>query len=301
VAAAAVAVFVTGPAQGQGPAYDPGDIIVADSGHDAIKAVDPVSGVATPVSSGGSFVFPADVTFASDGDALVVDRDAFGGEPNGGIIRVDSNTAAQTTVSNNHISSEAGGKKLFGNPIALDRKGGSLYVVDFHKPHKMFKVDIDTGKASLVTEARGLPSPSDVLAAGVAKPLVAATGPDVTELLEVNPKSGKQSVVSKNGKFEFPSGLIPDGSKSVLVTDPGPSAIFKVNLDNGNQKTLVEGPPLTSPIGIARIDSHTVAVSDVAAPSFPTGGIYRVDLDTGDQTLLNGSDFSNPLGIDTAP
>ena len=165
----------------------------------------------------------------------------------------------------------------------------------------MFKVNIDTGKASLVAEARGLPSPSDVLAAGVAKPLVAATGPDVTELLEVNPKTGKQSVVSKNGKFEFPSGLALEGSNNVLVTDPGPAAIFKVNLDSGKQTTLVHGPPLTSPIGIARIDSHTVAVSDVAAPSFPTGGIYRVDIDTGDQTLLNGTDFANPLGIEVAP
>jgi len=43
------------------------------------------------------------------------------------------------------------------------------------------------------------------------------------------------------------------------------------------------------------------AVSDVAAPTFPAGGAWRVDLDTGEQDLLNGSDFANPLGVDIAP
>ena len=56
--AAALAVFVPGAGHGGVTAYDPGDIIVADANHDAIKAVDPVSGVATPVTSGGSMVFP---------------------------------------------------------------------------------------------------------------------------------------------------------------------------------------------------------------------------------------------------
>jgi hypothetical protein len=305
VSAAALAVFVTGPAHGQGPAYDPGDIIVADSGHDAIKAVDPVSGVATPVSSGGSFAFPADVTFASDGDALVVDRDAFGSEPNGGIIRVDSNTGIQSIVSNNAVSHAAGGEKLFGNPIALDRKGGSVYVVDFHRPNKVIKVSIATGRASLVTSGHGLRSPSDIVAAGVTKPLVTASGSDDAELVEVNVKSGKQSVVSKNGKFKFPSAITLMGSNSALVVDPyafaTPGVILKVNLHNGDQKTLVHGDELANPIGIGLLDNHTAAVTDTTAPTFPAGGLWRVDLETEDQTLINGSDFSNPLGVGIAP
>jgi hypothetical protein len=304
-ALAALAVIAPGASQGRGTIYDPGDIIVADSVHNAIKAVDPVTGAATPLSSGGFFVFPSDVTFAGDGDILVVDRDAFSGE--GGVIRVDSLTGVQTKVSNNAISNAAGGKKLFKNPIALDRKGGSVYVPDFHRPQKVIKVNIDTGKQSLVTEGQKLHSPSDIVADDLAKPLVTSIGSDSAELIEVNPNSGKQSIVSENGKFDAPSAMALLGSNSVLVVDPGAGpggsgAIFKVNLDNGKQKTLVEGGSFINPVGIALIDNNTVAVSDFGTPQLPLGGqIYRVDLDTGNQTLLNGSDFSNPLGIDIAP
>jgi hypothetical protein len=296
----ALAALVPGAGRAVVTVYDPGDIIVADSGHQAIKTVDPVSGAATPVSSGGSFVFPADVTFASDGDILVVDRDAFGGK--GGIIRVDSATAMQTTVSSNAVSDAAGGKQLFSNPIALDRKQGSLFVTDFHRPQKVIKVDIATGKESLVSEGQKLHTPSGIVAADLARPLVSDADAGV---IEINPKSGKQSVVSSGGKFKFPSAITLMGSNSALVVDPDtfqkPGAIFKVNLRNGDQKTLVRGGQLENPIGIALLDNHTAAVTDTAAPTFPAGGLYRVDLETGDQTLLNGTDFSNPLGIRIAP
>jgi hypothetical protein len=299
-ALAAVAVSVPGSSRAGIDAFDPGDIIVADSGHDAIKAVDPVTGVATPVSTGGSFVFPADVAFADDGDILVVDRDAF--DAKGGIIRVDSVTAAQTTVSNNAISDAAGGKELLSNPIALDRKGGSLYVADFHRPQKVIKVNIETGKQSLVSQGKKLHSPFGIVAADVAKPLVADADAGV---IEVNPKSGKQSVVSSGGKFKFPSAIALMEPNAALVADPDkfdePGAIFKVDLRNGHQKTLARGGPLANPVGVALIDDQTAAVSDTAAPTFPAGGIYRVDLETGDQTLLNGTDFSNPLGVRVAP
>jgi hypothetical protein len=94
------------------------------------------------------------------------------------------------------------------------------------------------------------------------------------------------------------------GSKNVLVTDTDtfqkPGVVFKVNLKTGAQKTLAKGLPLHSPGGIALIDNDTAAVADYYAPS-GSGGIYSVDLDTGDQTLLNGTDLSNPSGIRIAP
>ncbi len=123
-------------------------------------------------------------------------------------------------------------------------------------------------------------------------------------VIEVNANTGKQTALSKQGKFVFPQGLALMGSKNVLVTDTNtfqkPGAVFKVNLKTGAQKTLAKGPPLHSPGGIALIDNDTAAVADYYAPS-GTGGIYSVDLDTGDQTLLNGTDLSNPSGIRIAP
>jgi sugar lactone lactonase YvrE len=305
--AALAALAAIGPGSGRGAdvsAFDPGDIIVADPGigvnpsHKAVKAVDPVTGAASTVSSAGMLVFPADVAFADDGDILVVDRDAFGAE--GGIIRIDSVTAAQTAVSNNEISHAAGGKQLFSNPIALDRKGGSLYVTDFHKPPKVIKVNIETGKQSLVSDDKLFHFPAGIVAHGLKKPLVADSDEGV---LEVNAKTGKLSKLSSGGKF--PQALSTLDDDNILVADPDkfnePGAIIQVNVHTGHQEELARGGPLANPIGVAVIDAHTAAVTDTSAPTFPAGGLYKVNLDTGDQTLLNGADFSNPLGIRIAP
>jgi sugar lactone lactonase YvrE len=303
-ALAALAVIAPGSSQGRGTVYAPGDIIVAQTGlgaspppsERAVKAVDPVSGAATTVSSAGLLVSPADVTFASDGDTIVVDRDAFGGE--GGIIRIDSETAAQTALSSNAISNAAGGKKLFKNPIALDRKGGSLYVTDFHRPQKVIKVNIDTGKQSLITEGLKLREPFGIVADGLKNPIVSDLDGGV---IEVNARTGKQTVISDGGKIKYPSAiqLLNDNNVVVAGRDNQAGVVVKVNVNNGDQKRLARGGPISSPQGIALIDSHTAVVSDLS-PSL-VGSLYRVDLDSGEQTLLNGSDFSNPLGIDIAP
>ncbi len=309
VAALAVLAVVV-PDSGRGARgatiYDSGDIIVADSVNKALKAVDPVTGAASLLSS-GSFAFPADVTFADDGDIFVVDRDAFG--RTGGIRRIDSITGAQTAISSNSISDAAGGQELFKNPIAIDRRGDSLFVADYSPPRRVIEVDIATGKQSSVTKAGALASPFGIVAAGGAKLLVSDASAYHDNkgrgaVIEVNANSGKQEPVSRKGKFVFPQMLTMMGSKSALVTDTNtylaPGAVFKVNLRTGDQKTLARGGPLRNPSGIALLDSNTAAVADYYAPS-GTGGIYSVDLDTGDQTLINGTDLSNPIGIRIAP
>ena len=301
VVAVAASLIAIVPASGRGPVpvvYDSGDILVADSGNDAIKTVDPGTGVATPVSSGGSFVFPADVTLDENGDILVVDRDAY--DNKGAIIRIDKTTGTQSTVTNNDVSQGAGGKRLLSNPISLDRKGGSVYVTDFHKPPKVIKVNIETGKQSLLSDEKLFHFPGDIVAGGLKKPLVADADEGV---IEVNPKTGKLSRLSKGGKFPQGIGLLDDDH--VLVADPDrgdvPGAIFEVNVNNGNEEELARGGPLTSPLAVAAADSDTAFVTDTGAPTFPAGGLYEVDLGTGGQTLVNGSSFSNPLGLIVAP
>ncbi len=298
------------PGSGQGAkglnVYDPGDIIVADSVNQTVKAIDPVTGAATQITN-AAFAAPYDVTFADDGDIFVVDRDAFGGT--GGIRRLESTTGAQTAVSSNSISAGVGGKELMRNPVAIDRAGDSLFVADYSPPRKIIEVDIATGAQSLVTKAGGLASPFGIIAAGGAKLLVSDASAYHDNkgrgaVIEVNANTGEQEAISRKGKFVFPQNLALIGSKNVLVTDTDtyqkPGAVFKVNLRTGAQKTLARGGPLQNPSGIALIDSNTAAVADYYAPS-GSGGIYRVDLDTGDQTLLNGTDLSNPSGIRIAP
>ena len=306
ISLAAIAVLAAiVPSSGRGAKgttiYDPGDIIVADSVNKALKSIDPVTGAATLLFS-GSFAFPADVAFADDGDIFVVDRDAFGGP--GGIRRIDSVTGTQTAISSNSLSEAAGGKQLFKQPIALEREGDSLFVADYYPPRKVIEVDIATGKQSLVTKGGDLRSPFGIVVADGNKLLVSDAsayheGAGKGGVIEVNQNSGKQVAVSRKGKFVYPQSLALMGSNSVLVTDTNtykkPGAVFKVNLRSGAQKTLARGGPMNNPSGIALIDSDTAAVADYQA------GIFLVDLETGDQSLLNGTDLSNPIGIRIAP
>jgi sugar lactone lactonase YvrE len=302
---ALASLIAIGPASGRGPVpvYEPGDIIVADSGNDAIKSVDPGTGASATISSNGSFTFPADITFAEDGDIFVVDRDAF--DNKGGVIRVDGETAVQSPVTSNSISDAAGGKELLSNPIALDRKGDSLYVTDFARPRKVIKVDIATGKQSLAFKGQPLNGPFGIIAAGLKKPLVSDAGAyKHGAVVEINPKKGTQKTISKDGKFTFPQALALWDDNHVLVTDTDnanvPGQVFSVNLSNGKQEVVSENGPMDSPGGIALMDQDTAVVSHYLTLS-TQGGIYTVDLNTGAQTPLSLSGFSNPLGVRVAP
>jgi glucose/arabinose dehydrogenase len=119
-----------------------GDLLVADAeafgGLGGIIRVDPGTGAQAAVSNntistgaggGALFVNPAGIAIAMNGDLLVADRDAFG--VLGGIIRVDPLTGAQAAVSNNTISTGAGGGALFVDPFGIAiAKNGDLLVAD---------------------------------------------------------------------------------------------------------------------------------------------------------------------------
>ena len=262
-----------------------------------------MTGVPTPISTGGNFVFPADVTFADDGDILAVDRDAFASEL-GGVIRVDSVTGTQSIVSNNAISDAAGGKQLFSDPISLERKGGSLYVTDFDRPRSVIKVDIDTGKESVVTKNGDLVAPFGIAIDG-SKLLVSDAGAYGTNggVIKVDPKTGKQTEVASHGDFKNPQMIALAGHNSAYVTDAGSfdfkGAIFKVDLKTGHQKVLVKTHDFHAPGGIAPVGGHEAVVSDCCVNA--NGALYTVNLKNGDETLLTGSGLHNPLGIRVAP
>jgi len=304
LAITAVAALVPGSGQAAPVAYGPGDIIVADSLNKAVKAVDPDSGATIPVSSGGLFELPLDVTFAADGDILVVDRDAFGGD--GGVIRIDSVTASQTTLSSNAVSAAAGGKELFSDPAGLDRKGNALYIVDFDKPDRVIKVDIDTGRQSSVSKGGDLNDPFSIEAGNVAKPLVADPGAYSFKggVMEINPKTGKQTKISSKGDFNNPGTIELRSKGAALVGDPGAfdfkGALFEVDLKTGKQKALAKGGDLRGLSGTALLDKNTAYVSNCCFPDL-SGSILRVNLKTGNQTDLGATGLFNPLGIGIAP
>lgn len=301
VALVGLAVILPSSGQGRGTIYDSGDIIVADQGHQQIKAIDPVTGAATAIGN-ATWAFPADLTFADDGDFFVVDTDAFGGP--GGIRRIDSVTGNQTAISSNLLSDQNGGDRLFKHPISIDRKGDKLYVADYHPPRKIIEVDIATGKQTLVTKAGEMATPLSIaVGEGHSLYVADAGGPGPGRILEINSRTGKQTIVSRKDKFGFPQTLALQGSHTALVTDsdlPRPGRLFSVNLNNGKQTVIAKGPPMKTAGGLTLIDNDTAAVTEYLDQS-TNGAIYLVDLNTGDQTLLNGTDVNNPLGLRVAP
>src|SRR5206468_113664 len=85
----------------------------------AIIRVSIATGAQSPVSSGGQFSNPEDLTVIADGNYLVADASAFGGP--GAVFRVDATTGAQAVVS-------SGG--LFVSPFALVSHQPDIFVVD---------------------------------------------------------------------------------------------------------------------------------------------------------------------------
>lgn len=86
-----------------------GSIVVADpeafGGSGGLIRVDPSTGAQTTLSSGGSFVDPRAVALEDDGDIVVADTSAYPFRPpddypeDGGLIRIDPATGAQSKVS----------------------------------------------------------------------------------------------------------------------------------------------------------------------------------------------------------
>jgi sugar lactone lactonase YvrE len=302
------ATAIAGPSSSQGApvSWESGDIIVADSLDQQVEAVNPETGVKVPVSTGGNFVL-AGIAFDGDGNILVVDRDAFGGK--GGVIRIDKGTNTQTVVSNNAISDAAGGQQRFSDPIAIDRKGDFAYVTDFGgKPSRVVKVNLTTGKQTLLSGGKNIGDPLGI-DTSLKHALVADAGSRKSDLrlrgglIQVDLDSGKQKVIAEKGDLEDLGDVVAESKESALAIDSGAfnftGAMFRIDLDTGKTKTIFKGGEFV-PAGLA-VESRKTAYITRALNLSGTGALYEVDLKSGDRTLLNGSGFNNPLGLEIAP
>ena len=172
----------------------------------------------------------------------------------------------------------------------------------------MVKVNLTTGKQSLLSGGKNIGDPLGI-DTGLTKALVADAGSKKSDLrlsgglIQVDLGSGKQKVIA--GKGDFPDiedlGDVDTESKhSALVIDSGAfnytGAMFRVDLDTGKAKTIFKSGGVV-PAGLAVARQETAYVTRV----LPGVGLYEVDLKSGDLTLLNGSGFNNPLGLDIAP
>ena len=73
-------------------------------------------------------------------------------------------------------------------------------------------------------------------------------------------------------------------------------AMFRVDLDTGKTKTIFKSGECR-----ARWSCGGEQGDGIRHEGVPWCRLYEVNLKNGDLTLLNGSGFNNPLGLDIAP
>jgi sugar lactone lactonase YvrE len=267
-----------------GVAFDAnGQILVVDvnafgtagsgsSGPGGVVRVDPRTGAQTVVSKGGYFKTPLSVAVEADGNILVADDDAFAGN-HGGVIRVNPVTGAQSIVSQ-------GGNFIDPYGIAV-------------LPNK----DILVADQDAFGGPTGMPCGNGVAGNGRGG------------IIKVNPTTGAQTIVSKDGNFCDADGaeLAPNGGLYVadLTAFGGPGGVICVNPSTGTQYVISQKGSFSEPSDVAITPTNNLYVTDhngVSPGGSNTPVVYKVDNATGAQTVLsyNGS-FVRPEHIAVVP
>jgi hypothetical protein len=240
-------------------------------------------------------------------EALVADGASGPAPGNGEVLRV--NPGGQSTLTTNgapagsvNLDDPAGLAFLPGGDIVLTDQGFATGIP------QVVEVDPGTGARTLISgNGRGT-GPALVM------PVRVAIGPGgdilVTDiapvtgnprLLRIDPATGDRRVLTGVGVGAGPAvdvaGVGVVGG-IIYVTDVVNNQIMRVDPGTGN-RTPVSGPgtgggaPFVSPVSVTSGDRPgTIAVLDMERPAGPglgLGGVVRVDLGTGDRTLISGN------------
>jgi streptogramin lyase len=171
-----------------------GDIYVAERTVPGVIRIDPVTGTQTLVSTGDRFVWPTGLAIEADGNLIVVDRDAEGGD--GAVIRVDPDTGVQSLVT-------SGGFLIEPTWVAIEANGSIVLAERTGEGGAVIRVNPDTGAQSIVSS--GFITIAGIAIDGDGDIIVTDFG--VTAVIRVNPTTGQQAVVSQGGLFNTPVGV----------------------------------------------------------------------------------------------
>jgi hypothetical protein len=283
--------------------------------------------VALLVPAGTAVAAPADPWLAYAVNSVVT-RD---GQQSTAVLRVNPATGALQEVSRN--SARQG--TLFRHPydIAVAPGGGSLYVVDMGEfaagnapaaDGRIIRIDPASGAQTIVSQGGELVDPAGIAVApngtlyvvdnvGVGgNPRVPGGGRPT--VIRIDPVSGAQSVVSRDGDLCYPFGIALDQGGGILVTDFGdlnvggvvqvdcvpsstqifPGALYKVNPGTGAQSLL----SINEPPGPGSRGSTLRGVFGVAVE--PGGGILVAN-QTSIQAAVTGINPGNGVQTQVAP
>ena len=285
--------------QNAGVRLQSGDIVYVDSG-DAIHGgfvikVNPVTGEKTVIASGGLLRMPFGVVIDANGQIIVSDS--------GRLIRIDPETGAQNLIADNsqgdlgwpcglamqHHNSIvvanlqavirvnpnsgqiqtvcAGGSLLYPLCVAVTERE-ELIVLNMAFPPEIIRVS-PNGAQTVIARGGLLNRPQAVAVRGdhiyVTDVATADGNFGVGRIIDVDARTGEQSIVAEGGYLCGPVGIALDSEGQLYVGDP-----YTVNLDSPD-----------------RFD----------------GGIIKINPATHEQTLITRGEgaFVNPRGVIIVP
>ena len=279
----------------------PGELVVVDSGAEAVFKVDPRSGSITTLHSGPPLGTPVGLAVDRQGRVLIADLQPDASLGNGAIFRL---RPGGTPVP---IASSA----LFGNPQdVVVSPSGPLIVADFdanpnsvpgEPPGALFEVRPGKSVRTLATSPL-FENPRHVAIDAAGRLLVSDSTADPPGSLGGDGAifrffpGASPAMLATSPLFDEPSDLTLDARGRVLVADGEAGAghdgaIFRFR--PGRAPSLLATSPLfDGPVGIARDTRGRVVVSDTSAnpnslPGSP-GALFRV-LPGGQPRLLSAS------------
>jgi len=274
------------------PALAAGDLLVTDSQAKLLAAIDPVTGDQAIVSSGGNFIGPRGVAIESSGTVLVLDGGTSGG--NGGspgpLIRVNPADGSQTVVvpaSSLHfpigVAVEPNGNILVGDgPGGLSRfssagtfqntfSGGNLHM---------------TAGVTVAPDGQIYVSDAAFFMGGI------------SSVVQIDPVSGNQTVVSSGGNLKLPLGITRQHNGVLLIAEAGqlagqPNSVISIDPATGVQTVLSSSGDLHAPTGVALNQGGEIFTANDASAS-----VVKVDAVSGAQTVSSsGGILVRPWGV----
>jgi streptogramin lyase len=107
------------------------------------------------------------------------------------------------------------------------------------------------------------------------------------QIIQVDPVSGEQILISAGGLLEEPYDVAFDANGDILVAVGYPaSSIVRVNPETGNQSVVSSQGLLNNPHGVVTEAEGKLLVAD-----FGAGRIIRVDTETGNQILVSSGGY----------
>ncbi len=144
------------------------------------------------------------------------------------------------------------------------------------------------------------------------------------KIVQIDPRTGAQRVVSSGGLLSDPSGVAVDKDGSLVVADnnggqsqciDGCGRLIRINPSTGAQSVISDGgeqnefddtpPYFVNPTGVAIAPDGSLLVSDAAAffrSNTLHGAIIKVNPASGAQSILTRwGQLSHPFGIEVSP